>query len=285
MGYPGAKEMNMWLYINELYSGLLKRNGLEGFTDFMMFRGGKILKQLPSRMIIKIEIPSGDGKKTFFLKRHTGRLHITEILRTISSGFSLSWGRKEWEVIQAFHKCGIPTITPVAAGEKISGLKQESFLMTEELQGFQSLEIFLKSSMVSPFSMERIIEKRGLIQELAEIARKMHQAGFNHRDFYCCHIFIRHREDGKREWKILDLQRVDRRRWFRRRWIIKDLAALNYSAPSSIITQADRLRFLKNYLDSSGGAKKEHKLIRSIIRKTYTIMRHDHKLQQKKALA
>ena len=272
----------MWQYIEESHRQLLQRNGFSLFPDFMTFQGGKVLKQLPSRTILKIELPSGEGTKTFFLKRHRVKLHIEDMVRTFLSGFHRSWGRKEWEVMQAFQKSGIPTLSPVASGEKLSWFWQESFLMTEELVGFQSLELFLKNRFAPPLSRERITEKRAVIQELARITRTMHGAGFNHRDFYCCHIFIRRTEDGQRDWRILDLQRVDRRRWFRRRWIIKDLAALNYSAPSPVITRSDRLRFLRHYLSHSGSIKQASPLIQQIIRKTSKIRQHDQKLQQRK---
>ena len=267
----------------------------------MTFSSGRVLKRLPARTILKIELPSETSLKGFFLKRHKGTLRIAEVIRALSSGFSLSWGRKEWEAIQAFQGLGIPTLVPVAAGERISWFYQESFLMTEELIGFQSLEQFLRNYFSPPFSTEKILEKRAVIKEVSEIAKKMHRAGLNHRDFYCCHIFIRRTEDGQREWRVLDLQRVDRRRWLRDRWIIKDLAALNYSAPKQIITRTDRLRFLVHYMSIGGtlpvtcgdtsrkeintGSVPNRRLIRQVMRKTLRINRHDQKLQARKLKA
>lgn len=285
MGDIGPENKIMWLQIEEFYKDLLRRNELRRFQDFMTFRGGKVLKQLPSRSILKIEFSSGAETKVFFMKRHKGSLSLGEVIRAFLSGFSLSWGRKEWEVIQAFQKSGIPTLTPVAAGERVSWFRQESFLLTEELKGFQSLELFLKSHFMIPLSREKMKEKRAIIQELARIIRNMHEAGFNHRDLYCCHIFIQRQESGKREWRVLDLQRVDRRRWFRSRWITKDLAALNYSAPSPFITRTDRLRFLRCYLGGQNSLRENGPLIRHVIRKSGKIRQHDLKLQQRKAIA
>ncbi len=47
---------------------------------------------------------------------------------------------------------------------------------------------------------------------------------------------------------LTDLQRVFRPRLRGERWLIKDLASLNYSAPAGLIARADRLRWLKRYL-------------------------------------
>lgn len=272
----------MWLSIAEPYKKILEQNGLRNFSDFMSFQGGRVLKRLPSRTIRKLELQTDKGLKTFFLKSHNSHISIADSLRSFLSGFSRSWGKKEWEVIHAFHECGIPTLTAVAAGEDVSWVHQKSFLITEELQGFQSLEMYLKSQFILPLSKEKVIIKRALIKEVADIARTMHGAGFNHRDFYCCHIFIKHGEDGKRQWRVLDLQRVDRRRWFRRRWIIKDLAALNYSAPAPAISVIDRLRFLKYYVNKTELSGKETKLIKQVVCKTNKIEWHDKKLQLKK---
>lgn len=272
----------MWIYLNERYSKLLKQNGLQQFNDFMAYSGGRVLKRLPSRTVTKVEFSNGRNTSTFFLKRHMCNLWPSDLLRTLLSGFSVSWGRKEWEVIEAFRKCGIQTLTPVAAGEQVSLLRQESFLMTEELTGFQSLENFLKEYFTPPLSVEKTTEKRLLIKELAELAKTMHSAGFNHRDFYCCHIFISRSENGKRDWRVLDLQRVDRRRWFRRHWIIKDIAALNYSAPSQIISRTDRLRFLIHYTGDRDNVRQNLPFIRQVISKTNRISLHDRKLQARR---
>ncbi len=273
----------MWLSIAEPYKKLLEQNGLQKFSDFMLFDGGKVLKRLPSRTIRKIECPSENGKKTFFMKRHKGNVSPLDSLRAYLSGFSKSWGRKEWEVIHAFHEKGIPTLTAVAAGENVSLFHQESFLITEELHGYQSLEMYLKTQFIPPMSKEKVTTKRALVKEVAEIARTMHGAGFNHRDFYCCHIFIKIEKDGKRQLKVLDLQRVDHRRFFRRRWIVKDLAALHFSAPSDVITRTDRLRFLIHYMGSKENIRHNISLIRDVVRKTGSIMKHDIKLKSRKA--
>ena len=114
--------------------------------------------------------------------------------------------------------------------------------------------------------------------------KKMHSAGFNHRDFYCCHIFISRSDDDNRELRVLDLQRVDRRRWFRRHWIIKDIAALNYSASSRIITGSDRLRFLIHYMDGKDKVRQNLSFIRQVVGKTDRISRHDKKLKARKRI-
>jgi heptose I phosphotransferase len=274
-----------WLTISETHRDLLKAGGLETFSDFMTFQGGQVLKRLPSRMILKVTIPFQGANRNLFLKRHTGAITWGERLRAAFSGFSPSWGRKEWEVIQAFRESGIPTLTAAAAGERSDRGRRESFVMTEELEGFCSLEEWVRQHVAPPLSAVRIREKRAMIREVARIARTMHGEGFNHRDFYLCHIFVRERGDGTWDWRVLDLQRVDRRRWFRRRWLIKDLAALHFSSPSPQFTRTDRLRFLKVYLNRNVSRERDLSLIHQIQRKTDRIARHDRKLKRERRLA
>lgn len=272
----------MWLAIAEPYKEILEQNGLRKFSDFMTYEKGEVIKQIHCRTIMRIDLPSKDGIQSFFLKRHSERNNLSEVIRNLLSGFSISWGRKEWDVISAFENSGIPTFTPIAAGEDMSWFWQKSFLLTKGLEGYESLGLFIERYFVPPLTREIIIKKRDIIKELAQLTKNMHDKGFNHRDFYLNHIFIRDYEGKSMQWCILDLQRVDRRRWFRLRWIIKDLAALNYSALSPLTTLTDRFRFLKYYKPSLQNSLMKKIFIRMICFKTRRIMLHDRKIEMKK---
>ncbi|HEY0551747.1 MAG TPA: lipopolysaccharide kinase InaA family protein, partial [Verrucomicrobiae bacterium] len=99
----------------------------------------------------------------------------------------------------------------------------------------------------------RVSLKRALIQRLAEIARLMHGAGLNHRDFYLCHFLVRDRDWSK--WRredalevvLIDLHRVQRRAAVPQRWLVKDLGGLLFSAFDAGITRRDLLRFVTAY--------------------------------------
>ncbi len=270
----------MWLSVDERYRDVLRRGGLETVADFMAFNGGDVFKRLPTKTVVRIALDSATGPQRFFLKRHTGPVRWGDRLRAWCSGFSASWGRKEWDVIQALRREGIPTMTPVAAGERVAGGRCESFVMTEALEGFKSLESLVPSRYAPPVTPPALAEKREVIRHVADLTRRLHRAGFNHRDWYLCHIFARRETDGSWQLRALDLQRVDRRRWLRRRWIVKDLAALNYSAPRGIVTAGDRARFLKAYLGDQRALREHRALIWAVVRKTARIRQHDARLQR-----
>ena len=83
---------------------------------------------------------------------------------------------------------------------------------------------------------------------MARIARLLHGAGYNHRDFYCCHFLIKELSPGEFDIRLIDLQRAERRRWFRRRWIVKDLVQLAYSPPRDRIGCKQQIALLHHYL-------------------------------------
>jgi heptose I phosphotransferase len=113
-----------------------------------------------------------------------------------------------------------------------------------------------------------------LLAAAADLTRHLHWIGFNHRDYYLCHLFMRPANIGAQDLRIIDLQRVGYRMPLSARWIVKDLAALHYSSLGLPLTNRDRLRFYARY---SGGwrGRKRRAQIKWILRKSAAIGRHD----------
>jgi hypothetical protein len=119
-----------------------------------------------------------------------------------------------------------------------------------------------------------MVKKRALIKSVAGFVRNIHKKGFNHRDLYLNHIMAKPNDVSASVLKIIDLQRVESRKWFRIRWLIKDIAALNYSAPSSVFTISDRMRFYKEYAGINRLTYADKKFIKSVLKKTKRIAMH-----------
>ncbi len=66
---------------------------------------------------------------------------------------------------------------------------------------------------------------------------------------------------------LIDLQRVEHRRKFRGRWLVKDLAQLSYSAPRDRISWTQRLAFMKHYLGVRKLRPQDKRLIRQVLAK------------------
>lgn len=91
--------------------------------------------------------------------------------------------------------------------------------------------------------------KRALIARVAEMARRMHEGGVNHRDFYPCHFLLHLDPPTPQQLRlsIIDLHRAQLRARSPRRWRNKDLAGLYFSTLRVGLARRDRLRFLRVY--------------------------------------
>ncbi len=128
--------------------------------------------------------------------------------------------------------------------------RQESFIITNELQDTVSLEVLTAHwSSVCP----NVLMKRALIKKLARVMKVMHEGGVNHRDCYLCHFHL-HLQGGVSALRldalaltVLDLHRAQVRCKVPRRWQVKDLAGLYFSSKNIGLTRSDYGRFVVEY--------------------------------------
>lgn len=271
------------MWVNRSFSSTLMKSDLSSYDQIMKYNSGTTLKRIQVRSVTKLVLPE-ERERPYYLKKHRYSLSpISIVKRFLSSlfGMASSDARREWDRIMAFYQFGLPTMVPVAMGEGGSSFREESFLMTEGLEGYEPLETWIPLTLRAYPKEEQIQMKRILIREIALLTRRMHQVGFYHRDYYLTHILVR-RVSDRFELKVIDLQRVIRTPWLERRWQIKDLASLNYSSPSPLITRQDRLRFYKAYQDRVNLEGPDRSLIGQVEKKTALIDRHTVKMYQKR---
>jgi len=250
---------------------LFESVGLRSFDDFMGFAEGTRICHKRGRSVVRFEIAG----RAFYLKRN--RLHGVEFWKALTR---LRWpslgAMVEWQNILNVQQAGIPTVPPVAVGERRScGLEVASFTITEEIYGAEPLDAVARREFTGSLTTEKQGEKRRLIREMAAVSRQFHGSGMNHQDFYLNHFF--RGRDGT--IFLLDLQRVECRPNVPQRRLVKDLAQLNYSAYNyGVGTGTDRMRFLHAYLGVTTLGGREKKLARLVAAKTARIARHDVKL-------
>ena len=232
----------------------------------------------------RIEADDSEMSPGLYLKKHRERTWQTWLASLLGLAAPRSPGRIEAENAIALNKLGIAVMPLTAYGEKLhSDGRLESFLMSEELQGYCELQDFIEQRFnVSgtlrvpfaggtrsvPYTLHR------LIAQVAEIARRFHAAGFNHRDFYCCHFLVKETSHGQFDVRLIDLQRVQQRRWLRRRWIVKDLSQLASMSPKAHIGCREKVLFLRRYLGVKKLRPRDKRLIRAVLRKLAAIRRH-----------
>jgi hypothetical protein len=256
----------MTIQINPAFSRILVRSDLDSFEKIMNVAFGLKMREVPGRLTVRLDLGEGE---TFYLKRHT-----------YPNADARMGGVKEWKNILSLSAAGILCPEPVATGSGNLRGKPCSFLITRAVPGMP-LDAYLRSRYSQPIALHRLAEKRTLIQRLAAFARRFHLAGFHHKDFYLGHMYTPAQGIPDNRLYLIDLQRVGRARFFRRRWIVKDLAAMNYSATTDFTTAGDRLRFFFGYLGISRLTPASKRLIRAILRKTERIRKHDLNLQKR----
>ncbi len=141
--------------------------------------------------------------------------------------------------------------------------RARSFVVCDALDGYVSLEDLTDAWPAAPPDAAR---KRRLVHAVADLARRLHGAGVNHRDFYICHIWAKTDALSRDEVElaIIDLHRAQIRPRVPRRWILRDLAALMFSTAHLGLSRNDYLRFLKRYT---------RRPLRDVLRKEAALLR------------
>ena len=263
-------EFDSWddgrLTVNRDWTGTLGQNGLTTFASLMDLREGAVAKNLlPQRTTTRIELPQTSGAPAaFYIKRHTHTPLKEFIKPLIRLRRPIVGARNEWEAMIRCHAAGIRTMVPVALGEDGG----RSFVVTEAIDGCIKLSDWLVAR-AERRALDPIAPAEEIVEQLAHVARTLHGAGMHHQDFYLGHFLLPRGADGR--LFLIDLGRV---RWQRRlaaRWIVKDLAQLNYSARG--VSDEHRRLFVERYFGRPVSAA-DRRLLRRIEKKTASIARH-----------
>lgn len=234
------------LIVDPAFAELLHRAGLDSLDALFAYQGGQSLSKPgldPWRTRMRVTLRDAGAEHTLYLKRfdHPPRRASREARRSGSGAASLAGN--EWTWIERLTAAGIPCLQGVAFGEQLHRRREvHSAIVTAPSPG-RSLETWCKEWTIADRA-----KIRSLIPQAAALSAKLHAAGFIHRDFYLSHLFFDPARPIERSLCLIDLARVIRPTWRMRRWIVKDLAALNHSAPAPLVTRADRVRWLRAYL-------------------------------------
>lgn len=214
---------------------------------------GQIYRQVKNRRTLSFE----NSGQEFFLKLHGG-VGWREIGKNLLQGkVPILGARNEWMAIKRLHKLNVPTMEIAAYGRRYRNpAKQESFLITDALLQTESLEFFCPRYFEGKLNTSQIALRRALIEKVAWITHQLHYNGLNHCDLYICH-FLLDLSQGEEALSpdnltlfLIDLHRVRLRKKIPSRWIIKDLAAIYFSALDLPLTKNDIFRFIRSYREA-----------------------------------
>ena len=210
----------------------------------------------------------GHGPRMFYLKRFADPpISARREVRRSGTG-AKSVAGLEWTWMNRLTREGISCVQPVAFAEELRGSREvRSAILTKAVPG-DSLERW-----ASRWNDNEAV--RTLLAPLAKLVSRLHTAGYVHRDLYLSHIFFDPTATPDNALCLIDLQRMIRPAVNLKRWIIKDLASLNYSTPRSLVSRADRLRWLKLYLGAVRLDDSARCLVYRVIGKTLRIESRD----------
>jgi len=237
------------------WGNLLEAAGLGSFERAMAFEAplSSVTRAVPGRSTVRVEVPGDAGGRVLYLKRYRGRA-------------AASAGR-EWLRLADLQAAGIPCPERVAFGERRGLLgPREGLVITLGIAGAEQADRWI---------LDRPGRRRDLIEAVAGLARRFHDAGFHHRDLYLCHFFVREAagRDGAGgppplEVFLIDLQRCRRLGLRARRWLVKDLAQVHVSMGPAGFGPEHRDLFLESY------GLRDEGMRRAVLRKSARIARH-----------
>jgi lipopolysaccharide kinase (Kdo/WaaP) family protein len=239
------------------FEDALRAAGLDSFDRIMALEAPReaVTRAVPGRFTVRIELPpaaSGRAPLAVYLKRYRGRGRA-------------SAAAHEWRRLGEVAAAGIPCPVPVAFGERRGLLAGESFLMTLEIPHAEQADWWIRG---------RPARRREVIEAVAELARRFHDAGFHHRDLYLCHFFVQDGAPGPDPagrplaLYLIDLQRCGRLGGRSRRWLVKDLAQLHRSLGEAGFTSDDWEVLAGRY------GLSDPRLLAAVERKSARIARH-----------
>lgn len=185
--------------------------------------------------------------RAWFLKLHGG-VGWAEIFKNLAQArLPVLGAANEYRAVNALARQGVDTLAVAAfATSGYNPARRQSMIVTDELSDTVSLEDYCANWASHPPSPA---VRMRLLRTVANIARRMHDAGINHRDFYLCHFHLDPASIGEAQPRcyLIDLHRAQLRAKVPLRWRVKDLAGLYFSAMDCGLTRRDKLRFLRHY--------------------------------------
>ncbi len=219
---------------DELLAGL----AADQFAD-PQARGWSCVKTNPRRDVWRAEIAG----RTFYLKYY--RRRATDCVKDLFRGTAC---RVEWTGGLYALQHGLPAVRPVAYTPRLTYRgRPASLLVTEGLDRVCGLNEFWRLLHADDDLRRQRADVHQLIERLAEMIARAHQAGFEHLDMHAANILVQ--TVGPRRYRTLlvDLQCARLGMPVHDEAIVRNLAQLNQWFRKEA-TIGDRLRFLRAYL-------------------------------------
>ncbi len=255
---------------------LLEAAGLRVYQDFFQPPQAKVISQVRDRVVYFVP-SSGLGSPGLYLKAfiHKGANH--PLLQLLSFETPHSLAEAEAHRLRWLEEHDFPAPRVLAWGARMNGpWEMDSFLVTEELAGYQAMDDWLSQAALSLPSHALRIHKRTLFSLCARFLARLHKGGFDHPFPYLRHFFVPQgfgvKDSGVETPPKIAIIDVHAARIGRTVSLVnrqRALAELLLSSLKSPLSQSDRLFFLKEY----GGGEVNRELLSGVIQRLRTKLR------------
>ncbi|OHB79458.1 MAG: hypothetical protein A2Z25_07615 [Planctomycetes bacterium RBG_16_55_9] len=271
----GLVEISKSFFVDPDYREAMGRLGLTSIDAIFSFNAAKNLakKNLArhrSRLQFALESSSAQST-TVFLKRYDGPPVLSQLRNWLAARSRRSCAGLEVAAATELAAAGIEVPRVISFGEQWGLLfERRSFIVTKEISDAEAIERKLPGCFNGSPTRENLKLRRNFIARLARFIERFHRTSYRHRDLYFSHIFCDH--EGR--FFLIDLARAFKPAVLNRRFQVKDLAQVYYSAPGRYFSKTDRLRFYMGYAGRSKLTPEDKAMIRRVIHKAGQMARH-----------
>ncbi len=230
-----------WVVESPWQSLLLEPDGLP-LRQWLDSGRAAVVKHGPHRTVYRVDL----GGRLVYVKHYRCR-GLPSLGKHAVRG---SAARREWHKTREALRRAVPTVRPVALGERrIAGVVHDNYLVTEGVAGALALDAFLRDELPRLPRSQRAARTRWLIDELARLTAQAHDAGLVQRDFHLGNVLVC-RDDGADggawQLRLIDLPSARLGGCLSPRRTLRSLAVLA-AAAESFTTASQRWRFWRAY--------------------------------------
>ncbi|MGR3301598.1 MAG: lipopolysaccharide kinase InaA family protein, partial [Candidatus Scalindua sp.] len=246
MSIKTVKNGAQWT-VRKGYENITDKIDLDDFRSALNGKPYKTIKETKVRSVISI--PGSDINKNGIYIKYFKRNGYSDYVKYL---FVPTRTSTEWKIANELLSQNINTALPLATAEKRKfGMLESSLLVTEAVTNSEPLMEFCQANYEGALSGEKEAGKNKLLDKLAGFIRNIHEKGVCHYDLHAGNILIKFKNNQSHSVHDCDLYLMDLHRVkilksmsFRKR--LYNLAQI-FNSLSSILTETDKLDFLKSY--------------------------------------
>lgn len=271
--------------LREGYEMIPDRLDIDDFSSGINGKQYKLIKENRVRSVISI--PDSDTNKNGIYIKYFKRGSYSDYVKYL---FVPTRTRTEWKVANALLSNDVNTALPLATAEKRRyGMLESSLLVTEAVTNSEPLMEYCQANYEGALSVEKEDEKNKLLDKLAGFIRDIHEKGFCHYDLHAGNILIKFKNSQSPsiydcDLYLMDLHRVKILKSLSFRKILHNLSHI-FNSLSSILTESDKLDFLRSYGSNAiSNIKDENELLGQIESQSSRIRNIHYKSRFKRCL-